>query len=132
MRSSLFSIACTAMILCGASPPFAQPVTAVRAIPGYMCMRLNVSREQMVSRELDVPIYAAPSAQAARIGNASAALIVKTPMDVQNGFVQLLFFNGEKGWIQRALLKPYVTPEIPNAHCTPAVLSNGRIGFDYK
>ncbi len=94
-------------------------------------MRLNLPREQMVRRDLNVPIYAAPNIQSARIGNASAALIVKSPVNAENGFVQLLFFNGQEGWIQGALLKPYATPEIPNARCTPAVLSNGRIGFDY-
>lgn len=110
----------------------AQPITVVRTIPGFACLRLNLPREEMISGTINAPVFSAPSPQAPRIGTASAVMIVKTPMNVSNGFVQILFFNGQEGWMQKELLKSYNTPELPNGHCTPAVLSNGRIGFDYK
>ena len=107
----------------------AQGLTAVRPIPGYTCMRLNLSAEQMMDRNLSVPVLTEPSAQSARIGEASATLIVREPMHVQNGFAEILFLDGRKAWIRRELLRPYATPAAPNARCTPSIMSNGRPGF---
>ena len=107
----------------------AQYLTAVRPIPGYVCMRLNLPREQVLSRDLDVPIYQGPSASSPRLGSATAALIVKSPMVVSNGFAEVLFLDGRPGWILATLLGPYATPGNPNARCTPSFISNGRPGF---
>jgi len=111
------------------TPTSAQPALTGKPIPGYVCMRLNLSREQMTSRQFNVPVYAGPSEASERVGQASAVMIVRSPANVENGFAELLFFNGRRGWLQRSLLRPYKTIEAPNATCTPEILPNGRIGF---
>jgi hypothetical protein len=108
----------------------AQSLQAVRPLAGYVCMRLNVPRNQIVSRDLNIPVYAEPSQSSEKVGQASAALIVRSPLHVESGFAEILFPDGRRAWIQKTLLRPYATPEAPEAHCTPAIMSNGRIGFE--
>jgi hypothetical protein len=107
----------------------AQGLTAVNPIPGYICMRLNLPRDQIVSRSLNIPVYSQPSSSSALIGQASAAMIVKSPIHDENGFAEILFLDGRHAWIQQNLLRPYATPEAPKASCTPSIMSNGRPGF---
>lgn len=108
----------------------AQGLRAVKPIPGYMCMRLKLTHEQVVDRSFAVPVFVGPSASSGRLGNASAIVIVKSPLHTENGFAEILFPNGRPGWITKDVLAPYATTEYPNAHCTPSVMSNGRIGFN--
>jgi hypothetical protein len=127
----LKTAACLMVWFCLVVVPAAhsQFLTAVKPIPGYVCMRLNLPRDKIVSRDLDVPIFAEPSLRAPKIGQAAATLIVRSPMRVENGFAEILFLDGRVAWIQKDLLRPYATPEAPDAHCTPSIMSNGRPGF---
>lgn len=107
----------------------AQYLTAVRPLPGYVCMRLNLPREQLLSPDLDVPIFNSPSTSSPRLGKAAAALIVKSPMVVRDGLAEILFLDGRVGWVAASVLGPYATSSNPNARCTPSMMSNGRPGF---
>ncbi len=131
MMRTVFSVTGLLLAIGLAQTAQGQPVTVVRPIPGFACMRLNLPREQIISRDLDVPVYAGPSVQSPRAGSAFATMIVHSPMNIQNGFAQLMLLNGREVWIQQDLLKPFATPEAPNSRCTPSVLSNGRIGFNF-
>jgi hypothetical protein len=101
----------------------------IRPIPGYVCMRLNLSREQMLARPFNVPVFAEPSSTSGKVGQASATVITKSPLHVQNGFAEILFLDGRIAWIPVNLLGPYATPANPNAHCTPSIMSDGKPGF---
>ena len=102
----------------------AQPVTAVRPIPGYKCAKLNITEHEAMDFHFAVPIRLAPNPQAPVGTNASAVLLEKQPVHAENGFVEVLQLNGQPGWIEQKRVKPYD----PLAKCTPSVLSNGRIG----
>ena len=112
-----------------ASIASAQGLTAVRPLQGYSCMRLKLTPEQVVDRNLQIPVYTAPSTSSPKVGNASAIVIVRTPLHVENGLAEVLFLDGRQGWLSRELLRPYATAEFPNAQCTPSIMSNGRPGF---
>ena len=107
----------------------AQGLTAVKPLAGYVCMRLNLTREQMLDNSLSVPVFAHPSSTSPKIGEASATVITKSPMESQNGFAKILFLDGRPAWIPQNLLMPYATAAAPNAHCTPSLMSDGKPGF---
>lgn len=115
--------------IAGASVSSAQPLTAVRPLDGYACMRLNLPREQMVSRTLNAPIFAEPSSSSRQISQASAVVITRSPMNIRNGFAEVLTLDGKPGWFPERLLGPYATASNPGAHCAPVLMSDGRPGF---
>ena len=107
----------------------AQGLTAVKPLAGYVCMRLNLTREQMLDNSLSVPVFAHPSSTSPKIGEASATVITKSPMESQNGFAEILFPDGRPAWIQVNMLVPFRNSLNPTAHCTPSLLSNGKPGL---
>lgn len=117
------------MLVAVSVPVQAQYLTAIKPLAGYACMRLNLPREQLLSPDLDVPVYQEPSTSSPRLGKAAAALIVRSPMIVRDGFAEMLFLDGRVGWVSASVLGPYATPSNPNARCTPSMMSNGRPGF---
>jgi hypothetical protein len=106
-------------------------IHAIRPIPGYVCMALNLSDQQMMDPSVHVPIRAAPSSEAATTGNAIATVIVALPKKEENGYLQVLQLNGRTGWIQAQFLKPWQNPGGNGQRCYPSMMSNGRVGFDY-
>ena len=128
MRFVTFSI--VAMGILGAiGSASAQGLTAVRPIPGYICMRIKLTHEQAMDRSFEIPVYSQPSKSSSTIGIASAIVIVKSPLQVKDGLAEILFPDGRNGWLARDLLIPYATADFPNARCTPSIMSNGRPGF---
>jgi hypothetical protein len=122
-------LAALSSLLAVDGPALSQGLTVIRPIPGYVCMRLNLSREQMLARPFNVPVFAEPSSTSGKVGQASATVITKSPLHVQNGFAEILFLDGRIAWIPVNLLGPYATPANPNAHCTPSIMSDGKPGF---
>jgi hypothetical protein len=106
-------------------------IHAVRPIPGYVCMALNLSDQQMMDPSIHVPIRIAPSSEAATTGNAIATVIVAWPQREQNGYLQVLQLNGQTGWIRAQFLKPWQNSGGNGQRCYPSVMSNGRVGFYY-
>ncbi|MHB0698700.1 hypothetical protein [Roseomonas mucosa] len=108
-----------------------RPLSVTGHIQGYSCMMLTLTNEQLMVFENLPPIYSEPSASSQKIGVGSASMIVASPMRVQNGFAQILHMDGRPGWIKANMLEPWVNTNSPSTRCTPAMMSNGRPGFDY-
>ncbi len=111
---------------------FAQGLTAVRPIPGYGCMALKMTPQQMMDPTYVVPLYSQPSANSAVLGRASAIVIVASPTREANGYIAALLLDGKTGWISASFLKPWQSFGSVRQKCIPSVMSNGRIGFDFK
>ena len=92
-------------------------------------MNLNVTEGELKSPNLDVPVLSSPSRSAARIGTDQGIMIAKAPLHVDNGYAEVLWFNGRPGWIAANMLSPYHSQANPNAKCVPSLLSDGRPGF---
>jgi hypothetical protein len=87
----------------------------------------------MMDPSVVVPVLSQPSRDAPAIGRASALVIVVSPLKVVDGYVAVLQFNGTPGWVAGRFLKPWKdTPVGPRQTCVPSVMSNGRIGFDFR
>jgi hypothetical protein len=114
-------------------PALAQQrgVRVVSPLEGYRCMELNVPAADLDDLDRMPPVLAEPQANAAQLGVTSATMIAADPLRVSNGFTQVLHLDGRQGWVESAKLKPWARPQSPGASCTPARLSNGRIGFDF-
>jgi hypothetical protein len=105
---------------------------APRDLQGYECMALNLSDQQMMDPSVHVPIRSAPSQSAAVTGNAIATVIVYSPEQNERGYIKVLQLNGKTGWVQARYLKPWTNPGGNGQRCYPAILSTGRLGFDYR
>lgn len=110
-------------------PVLAQPVTATKPLDGYACALLSATEAQLRDPQWPgVPILTAPSVSAPRGTMASAIVIVRNPAHVVGGFAEVLQRTGQPGWIDATKLVPYASQSHTGAKCTPALLSNGRIG----
>jgi hypothetical protein len=106
----------------------AQGFHAVRPLPGYRCMVLNLTEQQTMDVNFHVPVRAAPSVNAAKVGWAGGTVAVRDPLHVVNGFAEALFPTGTTVWIASDMLRPYSSP---GARCVPSLMSNGKPGFAY-
>jgi hypothetical protein len=122
--------AATLWLIC-AQPGLTQtpPVVATSYIPNARCMRLNLSHDQMLERRVLVPMRAAPRNDAEIIGEPPSTVIVREGSDTQ-GFVEVMLANGRTGWVAKNDLKPWQPLPGTQRVCRPAILSNGRIGYD--
>ena len=109
----------------------AQTLTAERPLTGYKCMALNLTEQQMMDPSTHVPILAQPAASSALVGYASATVIasLSPPTD---GFRHVLRLDGVPGWIDIQYLKDWTNPGGNGQKCIPSIMSNGRVGFDFK
>lgn len=110
------------------SPAYAEGLRAVRSIPGYICMQLNVSDAALVSPQTEIPIYDQPSATGRKVALASNIMIVEDH-PATSGFRKILRFNGETGWMDARFLRSWVDKSVPGSPCVPSMMSNGRPGF---
>jgi hypothetical protein len=106
----------------------AQGLQAVRPLPGYECLALNLSQQDMMTET--VPILAQPSSGAAKIGIASATVIAADAPPT-NGYQKVLRLDGTPGWVSTRFLKPWVNPGGNGQKCVPSMMSNGRPGFGF-
>lgn len=105
--------------------------TSPRDLNGYQCMALNLSQQQMMDPSVHIPIRSAPTSTAAVTGTAIATVIAFSPEQEQAGYLKVLQLNGKTGWVEARYLKPWTNPGGNGQRCYPAILSTGRIGFDY-
>jgi hypothetical protein len=119
----------------------AQALTAAKPLDGYVCMSLKADQKynDWVPGSLpkapggpdQPPVYRAPSIESERIGYATPTVIVAWPLDKANGFIRILWGQkGIRGWVSENLVVPYHSVAVPNAKCTPVVMTNGTIGID--
>ncbi len=105
---------------------------AVHPLRGYACMSLNLTEEEMWQETAAPPVMLMPSASSRQIGRTGASVVVASPMVIVNGYARMLFKIGQEGWIKADMLRPYTVPGKPNAICIPSLMSDGRLGFDYR
>lgn len=106
----------------------AESLEAVRSIPGYVCMQLNLSDAALVSPQTDNPIYDQPSPSARKVASAANMMIVEDKPAI-SGFRKVLRFSGETGWMDARYLRPWTDRYAPEARCVPSMMSNGKPGF---
>ncbi|MDT8278893.1 hypothetical protein RQ734_22845 [Roseomonas mucosa] len=109
----------------------AEGLHAVRPIPGYACMQLNLTEKQMFDYNSLPPVREQPSSSSHSIGVASGIVITENPVREENGFVAMMLANGKKGWVAADKLQPYHSSSNPPARCVPSIMSNGRIGLAF-
>lgn len=110
----------------------AQGLRAVRPLPGYMCMMLSTPPAPTIEAIRQVPVRSGPSASAPPAGWAPSVVLVPSPLEATNGYLQATFADGHKGWIAAYDLKPWSSPYNPNRHCIPSVMSDNGFGFDFR
>lgn len=120
------------VLLAGQATAQPRPLTVTGHLQGFSCMALNLSHEQLMDWDNAPPVFAEPNASAARIGVATASVIAKDPPVRRNEFQEVLHMDGRPGWIKASMLKPWRNLSNPSVRCTPAMMSNGRPGFDYS
>lgn len=117
------------LVLLSGISAHAQGLQAVRPLPGYVCMQLALSPEQLTDPKVGVPIRAAPSRSAPVAAYAANTMIVVSPQEPTSGYLRVLRVNGEMGWIEAGYLRPWKNPYVPSARCVPSIMSDGKPGF---
>jgi len=110
----------------------AQGLKAVRPLPGHVCMALALTPEQVADPTRGVPVRDVPSLSAPVASWAPSMLAMPAPQQPTAGFLQVVFADGHKGWVQAASLKPWSSPTNPSRRCVPSVMSDGGIGFGFQ
>lgn len=129
MRLLIATLAATACL--NAPPCLAQGTRAVRALPGYICMTLNITDAQAQDFKFHVPFYSAPDSSSQAVGFASSQVAIRYPTHKVNGFMEALFPTGARAWIAANYVRPYHSALDPSAKCVPVIMMNGRQGFSY-
>lgn len=130
-RAGALALGVAAMVWGGAAATAQQQATVASYIPGARCMNLALTHEQMMDTSLSVPMRAAPRPDAPAIGEPGATVIVRDGPPT-NGFREAMLADGRTGWIEGRWLRPWTPATNPRVTCRPAVLSNGRYGFDIR
>lgn len=128
--SAKYMLALAAVVL-AVGQARAQGLRVVERLTGYECMALNLSEAELFDFDKLPPVLSAPRADASRIGVASASVIVASPRRTVGGYVEMLHMDGRSGWVEAGKLRPWVNRNRPSTRCYPAMMSNGRPGFDY-
>lgn len=126
-------LAAAGLFLVANAGAYAAGLHAVQPIPGYVCMNLTLTDEEMADPKITVPIRSEPADSAPVAATAAATVFVAKPADASNGYLRVLRLNGKEGWIKADMVKPWSSPNgNPSVTCTPSMMSNGRPGFDIK
>lgn len=128
MRIVRISLFATSIALLTNGTVYADYLTAVKPLPGFICMNLAISHDQAVDRSFSVPVFASPSLNTPKIGIASIGPFIKYPFRPGQPFQEILTLGGKIGWIETKWLEPWSSPTNPKATCSPWIMSNGRPG----
>ena len=99
-------------------------------IQGYECMGLRAGPPDETWDDLP-RVLAQPQNGAPEIGIATDSVIVKLPHVLRNGYLEVMHMDGRPGWLPAKVLEPWINKNAPGVRCQPAMMSNGRPGFDY-
>jgi hypothetical protein len=128
MRYIGTSLVTLVVLSCATTQVSAQSVRVVRTLPGYQCMSLSQLWNGVGPMPPPVPVYGGPKNSAPKVGIAASTVIVRSPMQVDNGRTPILQPNGHVAWIGVNDIAPWHVVSNPNARCYPALLSNGLYG----
>lgn len=128
--NSLYTGLFTLLLLCKFA--HAEGLHAVRPLPGYVCLKLALSPEQVADPTRGVPIRDAPALSGHIVGWVPSVVIAPASQQPNSGFIQVLFPDGRRGWTQTVALKPWSSDYNPDQRCIPSVMSNGLIAFDFR
>lgn len=133
MKLSVSRKALAIAILVGVSSvSHAEPIHAVKTLPGYQCMVLAKLWDGEGPQPPPVHVFAGPGPDAPEVGIAGGSIIVPSPEHTVNDRTEMLFANGRTVWIGVSDIAPFHVVSNPHASCTPVLLSNGRYGFQTK
>ena len=111
------------IVLLAATPAFAAPPTVVKPLPGYVCMKLNLTEAQALNGS-GVYIRLQPADTAPTGTLAPSVVFARSPAHVENGYLEVIQITGAPGWIRQSQVRPMS----PTERCVPSLMSNGRIG----
>lgn len=116
--------------LCG-TQSLAAGLHESQPLAGYACKMLNITEEQAMSPTPVVRLKSSPSPTAADAGWAPLTVAVAQSVAPQNGYLQVMTLGGKMAWIAADQVIDWHSKANPSATCTPAIMSNGRVGFAY-
>ncbi len=134
MRTTAYLTSLAAMCFVGllSRSSYAEGMYALRPLPGYKCMSLNISDKDMMDFHAVVPIYAKPSPDSTPVGQASSIVFVASPEVAVGGFVKVKRLDDSVGWIDARYVVPWHAPDGRPHQCTPSYMSKGGLGSDIK
>ena len=108
----------------------AQGRYAVSRMPSrYGCVMLNFPPGFLYEHpETKVDVYASPSKSARVIGPAIGVMVARWPQEPENGFLEVVRTQSQRGWIEAKYLRVWSSPYAPNGRCEPSIMSDGTIG----
>ncbi|KXV19234.1 hypothetical protein [Gluconobacter oxydans] len=125
-------------LLCAASAltalfgtAYAADIKPVTPIAHHVCMVLDAPDDVMMDTQHPISLMAAPSPSASVISDASVVMAVDTTQPPQNGYALSMTYTLKPGWVSTKWLKPYSAVH-PGVTCSPYVMSNGKLGFDFQ
>ena len=97
---------------------------------GYQCYHLDAEALKLTPDDLWIgkglpAVFKGPSEDSGKLGVASGLVYVAWPLQRENGFVRILRFGGEFGWISEAVIRPLYRDPGSKGGCTLAW--NGRL-----
>ncbi|GBQ25698.1 hypothetical protein AA0472_1850 [Acetobacter estunensis NRIC 0472] len=92
-----------------------------------------VDTPESMDMDFDHPVslHQEPSSNSPTFAPVAEIIAVAEPPETQNGFVKTMNFAFRPGWIETKWLKPY-TAIHPGKTCTPSVMNDGKLGFDFR
>lgn len=103
----------------------APPPTVVKPLPGYVCMKLNLTEAQALNPNGSAVYIRLQPADNAPVGTlAPSVVFARSPAHIENGYLEVIQITGKPGWIRQSQVRPMA----PTERCVPSLMSNGRIG----
>jgi hypothetical protein len=94
-------------------------------------MSLNMTQQQAMDPSFVIPFRSQPSGSAPQVGRAGAIVIVRSPRVETNGFLAVVQFDGQPGWIAASDVVPWKNPGGNGQRCIPSRMSDGSVGFAF-
>ena len=99
-------------------------------LSGYQCYHLDAEALKLTPDDLWIgkgfpSVFKGPSEDSGKLGVASGLVYVAWPLQRENGFVRILRFGGELGWISEGVIRPLYREPGSKGGCT--LSWNGRL-----
>lgn len=128
VNKPIFAVAVAAVLAAGSAHAQGRHAVSTLPIP-YACVRLNVEPGLMHDHpDLQVPVYAEPSAEALVIGQALDVMVARWPQQPRNGFFEVVRTQNVNGWVPAKYLRAWTNPYAPSARCEAVIMSDGSVG----